>query len=176
MVDVKRSHPNAIKDLTQLIENLGRSEGKVGWFESARYEDGTPVAYIASIQEYGSPSKNIPPRLGMRFTAMAKRDKWRSTAEILAKNVIKKSISEHAAMEQFTQIAEGDVLEHISSNPPPPLKPKTLASRKRRGRGTQTLNDSGYMIATISHRVDEGAQQHEHSGLLESIQPEQVAT
>lgn len=44
----------AREKLRILVEGLGKSKGRVGWFESAKYADGTPVAYVAAIQEYGA--------------------------------------------------------------------------------------------------------------------------
>ena len=73
MAAVKHSNPNAFKNLEVNLAQLGNSEAKVGWFENAKYSDGTPVAYIASIQEFGYPEGNIPPRLGMRFTAASRK-------------------------------------------------------------------------------------------------------
>ena len=49
-----------IRQTTDIGENLkamlaiNKMQTKVGWGESAKYEDGTPVAYVAAIQEYGS--------------------------------------------------------------------------------------------------------------------------
>ncbi len=47
-------------DLTRVLtkidkigEGFKNREARIGWFESARYEDGTPVAYVATIQEFG---------------------------------------------------------------------------------------------------------------------------
>lgn len=34
-------------------EGFANREAKIGWFPGARYEDGTPVAYVAAIQEFG---------------------------------------------------------------------------------------------------------------------------
>jgi hypothetical protein len=34
-------------------EGFANREAKVGWFSSDKYEDGTPVAYVAAIQEFG---------------------------------------------------------------------------------------------------------------------------
>lgn len=34
--------------------DIDTMETKVGWFEGSKYEDGTPVAYVAAIQELGS--------------------------------------------------------------------------------------------------------------------------
>lgn len=46
---------------------------------------------------------------------------------------------------------------HVLSNTPPPLKPATLANRRRRGvTSTATLVDSGAMLKAIAHEVKDG--------------------
>lgn len=50
---VRRSNPRGFNILTERVAGIGKKVAKTGWFESAKYEDGTPVAYIASIHEYG---------------------------------------------------------------------------------------------------------------------------
>lgn len=153
MAEVKRSNPNAFKELAVNLANLGQNQAKVGWFESQKYADGTPIAYIACIHEFGYPEGKIPPRLGMRFTMAAKRPLWRHESETLSKRVLAGKMTGHDAMEAIALVAEAAFVQHISSNPPPPLKAATLASRERRGRGTQALNDSGLLISSLTSKV-----------------------
>lgn len=54
MAKVKRENPQVFAQIENRIKELTGSQAKVGWFESARYENGTPVAYVAAIQEYGA--------------------------------------------------------------------------------------------------------------------------
>lgn len=153
MAEVRRSNPNAFKDLAVNLANLGNSEAKVGFFNNSVYADGTPIAYVASIHEFGCPEKNIPPRLGMRFTAAAKKNEWRATSETLSKRVLAGQMSGHDAMEAIALSAEASFVEYISSNPPPELKKGTLATRKRRGQGTRTLNATGQLISALTSKV-----------------------
>lgn len=53
MAKVKRKPGKTSID--KLVKKLAKDKvtSKVGWFEGAKYEDGTPVAYVASIQEFG---------------------------------------------------------------------------------------------------------------------------
>jgi hypothetical protein len=55
--------------LEAATKSLNGAQARVGWFASAVYEGGQPVAGVAAVHEYGSPEKKIPPRLGMRATA-----------------------------------------------------------------------------------------------------------
>lgn len=60
---VRREGPGTAKVLAA-IKGLDGLEGKTGWFETARYPDGTAVAYVATIHEFGTP--RIPARPFMR--------------------------------------------------------------------------------------------------------------
>lgn len=42
------------KETAKQLELLGKYFASVGWHDTAKYPDGTPVAYIASIMEYGA--------------------------------------------------------------------------------------------------------------------------
>jgi hypothetical protein len=73
---VRHVSGNGRKALEVALQTLGNKVGKVGWFEGAKYPDGTQVAYVATIQEYGYSPKNIPPRPFMRPTIVKYRNTW----------------------------------------------------------------------------------------------------
>jgi hypothetical protein len=52
MATFKRQGPG-IKVLEKALKISGMKTS-VGWFPGAKYQDGTPVAYVAAIQEYGT--------------------------------------------------------------------------------------------------------------------------
>lgn len=54
MAKVTRSNPKAFETLIARVNELDNKQSKAGWFESSVYPDGTPVAYVAAIQEYGA--------------------------------------------------------------------------------------------------------------------------
>src|SRR3954467_6900703 len=132
-----------VRDLTGL-------RGKVGWFETAHYPNGVPVAYVASIQEFGYPAGGIPPRLGLRATAREKTGEWREIAQRGAKAALKGTTTAYNAMELLGLKAAGDVRKHIAQVVSPPLKPATIQARLRKhankskvGNLTKPLVDSG---------------------------------
>lgn len=53
MANITRKNPKGFAELQTRLQGLGNKVAKAGWFESSKYEDGTPVAYIASIHEFG---------------------------------------------------------------------------------------------------------------------------
>ena len=54
MATIKQSNPKAFEVLAQGLGELDGVIGRAGWFETSKYEDGTPTAYIAAIQEFGA--------------------------------------------------------------------------------------------------------------------------
>ncbi|WP_238602470.1 hypothetical protein [Fimbriiglobus ruber] len=47
----QRGNPKAFETLAARLKELSGIETRVGWFPSATYEDGTPVALVASVQD-----------------------------------------------------------------------------------------------------------------------------
>lgn len=176
---VRKPGPGA-KKLQVLLEGLKTDKvGKVGWFETAKYQDGTPVAYVAAIQEFGYGP--IPPRPFFRPTITTSQAEWRAIAQSGARAILAGNATMEAVLDQIGLVAAGDVVKTISQIYNPPLSPITIELRRRRRAGnaisgrtvgdaakaTQSafwsggsgsaykpLNDSGYMIATLTHAVE----------------------
>lgn len=148
-----------IEALRQTVKALDGAQSKVGWFPSAVYEGGQPVAGIAHVQEFGSPSRGIPPRLGMRNTATEKRPEWAKTAETISRAAAQGKIAPERVMEAVAMAAEGSVRETITKVTSPALKQATIDARKRRlangGKGAQAsiakpLVDTGILLNTLT--------------------------
>lgn len=181
MATVKRSNPKAFETLDAKLKELEGVQAKVGWFSSAKYEDGTPVAYVAAIQELGHGP--IPPRPYMRPTAKQERGKWGATVANGAKQVLAGKTTVNDVMQKIGSVAEGDVLQAIVDITTPPLSAITIQLRAMKKRNpdlkitgktvgeaaaivndpdyvaptdvsTKPLNDTGTMIATLTHVVE----------------------
>ncbi len=147
--------------------------GKVGWFESARYNDknATPVAYVASIHEFGTASAGrgrttiIPPRPFFRPTIAEQggvNGAWAQVAKVGAQNILKGSMNSKQAMDMLGLKAAGDIAKTISKIQSPPLAAATVANRQRRysdrktvGNLTKPLVDTGVMVSTLTHAVED---------------------
>lgn len=177
MADVKQSNPKAFSELELKLKQLESMQTKVGWFESARYENGTPVAYVAQIQEKGWGP--IPPRPFMKPAEIKNKEKWQKTAEFSARKIVEGSMSAKDGMTLLGEVAQGDIIAAITAVTAPPLSPITLMARKFREMGkkvtgatigmfarkvkegkvkasdlsnnTKPLNDTGVMIATVTN-------------------------
>jgi hypothetical protein len=124
--------------LKQTITELDGQQGRVGWFPSAVYEGGQPVAGVAFVQEHGSAKRSIPPRPFMRPTATEKREEWAKTVAQLTKAAALGKIAPENIMRGLTLAAEGHVRATITKITAPPLSPVTVELRRRR-RGGETV-------------------------------------
>lgn len=157
---VKRTPGRGTEELQRAIKELGKSNAKVGWFESAKYPDGTSVAYIAAIQEFGNLAKKIPPRLSMRMTIKEKTPEWKAKMELLAKRVLKGQATGKEIMEIMGQKAAGDFRKKITTVTEPPLKQATIDARRRQradkktvGSLTKPLVDTKVLLNTLTNIV-----------------------
>ena len=74
---VERKEGSAFKNLVDTAKVLKTGTSlRVGFFENSVYPNGQKVAEVATIQEYGAPSKNIPPRPFMRPTQENHGNEW----------------------------------------------------------------------------------------------------
>lgn len=153
MADKSRDNPKAFEVLNQRLEQLAGIQSKVGWFESAKYPDGRPVAAVAAGNELGIPSRSIPARPFFRPTASEKRQEWASDAAQLSNQVLQGKLSAHDAMDALAGKAEGDVAQTIASLTSPPLSPITLGARKYRRQGKVV---TGGTIGEIARKLKEG--------------------
>lgn len=184
MPEFKRSNPKGLSLLGATLDAISDVTGKVGWFESARYENGVSVAYVASIQELGATTGHgvIPPRPFMRTTASEQKEQWAQIAAQVSREIIQGKRAPQDAMQALTLKAEGDVGKKIAEITEPPLSPVTLeiramkkhnpdlqitaatvgeAARRVKEPGYQTpdvstkpLNFTGHMIATLTSTVE----------------------
>lgn len=162
MSKVIRKKGDGADKLKKLREALKTDKkGKVGWFDNARYEDGTPVAYVAAIHEFGSPQNKILPRPFMRTTIKERRQSWQDIAMQGAKAILNGKATPELVLEGIGQQAAGDIRKTISKIQTPSLKPATVKARLRRrankrtvGNLTKPLVDTGYLLATVENKVE----------------------
>ena len=127
------------------------SSDLVGWFENSRYKDtetsktmieGQPVAQVAFWQEFGVPSKNVPPRPFIRPTIAKKSNEWKLVAFNKSKLVLEGKITSDDLMELIGQKAAGDITKAIKELWAPALRPSTIKSRMRKYTSHPDLKES----------------------------------
>lgn len=165
MAKTTRTPGPARKHILGAALELGQKTGKVGWFESAKYADGTPVAGVAYVQEFGG--RRIPPRPTLRPTADTQAGEWSKTAATVSKAVMRGQLQPTALFEALCLKAEGDVREAITKLTSPPLAESTIAARRRRlAPGSEVVDvppvmgiakplvDTGILLNTLTSKVE----------------------
>lgn len=170
----------SLKSLESIIAKLDKTSVEVGWFETSKYENGTPAAYVAAIQEWGyqGGGTNIPPRPFLRPAQADHAKDWAQRAMKEAQQVINGKESTDDAASKLGAEIEGDILEAIIA-PHQPLSRITLLLRKWRDEGIQInkstverarrelaknpnisvsknqtpLDDTNYMISSLTYEV-----------------------
>jgi len=149
------------KALKAALKQLDAKVAKTGWFESSKYEDGTPVAYVAAIQELGSPSKNIPARPYLRQTIAKFKTLWIKIAALESKKILRGESTVDNALTILGSTAASNIQETISTGSFKPLKKSTIANRLRKRANKKTVGsldkplvDTGYMLATVTYTVE----------------------
>lgn len=154
---VTRKPGPAAHHLRQMMKDVASKRLAVGWFDTAKYPDGTPVAAVAARNEFGDPP--VPPRPFMRPAMAENKAEW---ADLIRKG-FKASIDGKATVEQvYGQVgmrAAGQVSSQIASVFIPPLSTSTIAARQAKrktpGVSTKPLVDTGLMIQSVSSKVED---------------------
>lgn len=142
--------------LTLAAKELQHLQCKVGFFEGSKYPDGTPVAYVAAIQEFGYASGGIPPRPFMRPTIAQEQANWRGLVERGVRGIPAGRRTAAQVMEGLGLQAAGDMRRAIAEVTTPALAPSTLAARKSRGNSSQKpLVDTRIMLPSLTHQVEQ---------------------
>lgn len=161
---VKRTSGPGAKILVNALTGLKQVQGEVGFFASARYEDGTPVAAVFVKNEFGYPPDNIPPRPTMRPTIAAKEKEWRSQFTSGAKAILAGNIDSQGVFESVSALAAGQMRKAIADIQSPSLSKRTVEERKARyarqnpKKATPSslkkpLVDTKIMINSLTHKV-----------------------
>lgn len=147
-MSVRREGPG-VEPLVHGLTELDGLEGKVGWFETAHYADGTPVAYVATIHEFGT--SRIPARPFMRPALENNGPAWMDLLAQGAKRVAEGGFSARDVLELVALRAAGDVGKAIQAVTAPPLSPVTI---KRKGHA-KPLIDTGQMFQSVTGKVED---------------------
>lgn len=134
-----------LNDLAGKI-GAGKREVRVGFLEGATYPDGTPVATIAAIQNFGAPSRGIPPRPFFSNMIAAKSPAWgKSFVAILKNNDYDVTLS----LGLLGQGIAGQLRQSIRDTNSPPLSPVTIAKKGF----AKPLIDTAVMFQSIDTEV-----------------------
>lgn len=139
--------------LEEIRKKVGEGEVlRVGFLEGATYPDGTPVAYIAAIEEYGDPSHSIPSRPFFRQMIAENKPGWgvRMAASLKAS-----SYDANAALSMMGYVMREQLQASIIKTTEPALSPITVMLRGMRSNDSD-LVVTGSTVGEAARRVDEG--------------------
>jgi hypothetical protein len=138
-----------IKARLEAISNGVRGGGalRVGFLENATYPNGTPVAMIAAIQDFGAPNVNIPPRPFFRNMIAAKQKEW---GPAIGQLLVDNDYDLQKALDIAGVAIGGQLRQSIIDTNAPPLSPVTI----RRKGFDKPLIDTSVMINSIDHEVN----------------------
>lgn len=132
-----------LRDAVRKVSNA--KEVRVGFLEGAAYPDGTPVATIAAIQNFGAPSRGIPPR--PFFSNLINRDgkDWsRQLAQLL-----RRGHDARTALQLMGYYIEGALRQSIVDTNAPPLAASTIAAKGFE----KPLVETGHMLQSVDSEV-----------------------
>jgi hypothetical protein len=122
---------------------------RVGFLSGATYPDGTPVAMIAAIDEFGAPSRGQPSRPFFRDMIAAKGPEW---PEAIANLLKANNYDLHATLQQAGEAIAGQLRQSITNFNGAALAPSTI---KKKGFDKQ-LVDTVQMLNSVDYEVTEG--------------------
>lgn len=132
-------HGRGIERLRKEFESIKKARLEVGFFDIAVYPSGVPVAYVASVHEFGWGP--IPARPFMRPAMSANRDTWTRNFLSGFKAVVNGNVTTKQVMEQMGMKISGQIKESIQSVTSPPLQDSTIEARLSKlangGKGAQ---------------------------------------
>lgn len=112
---------------------------RAGWFPGAVYGDGTNIAYVAAIQEYGAPEVGIPARPFMRPAIAEHKAEWVKSLTEGVRASIQGSGSAESVLFAIGEQAASDIRAAIEEGSHQALSPVTVLLRKWRREG-KTIN------------------------------------
>jgi hypothetical protein len=134
--------------LDEIARNAGRpAKARIGFLEGATYPDGTSVAMVAALLNFGTSAGKAWPF----FTNMIaeKGPGWGDKMAALLK------AADYDAPKTMALMGQGianQLRQSIRDTDSPPLAPATI---KRKG-SSKPLVDTGYMLSRVDYEVSDG--------------------
>jgi hypothetical protein len=119
---------------------------KVGFLSSATYPNGTPVAMIAAIQNWGAPSVGIPARPFFTDMISKKSPEWPAAIAGLLKS---HDYDAASTLRLTGEAVVGQLRQSIRDLNDPPLAPSTI---KRKG-FSKPLISTGHLLQSVDYEV-----------------------
>lgn len=140
--------------LADIAKNVQKAASvNVGFLGDVTEEDGTNTAMIAAIQEFGAPSKGIPPRPFFRNMIAAKSPEWPAAIGDL---LIANGYDAAKTLGQTGEEIAKQLQVSISEISEPPLSPVTVMLRGMRRQARYKDKPFWELFAEAKSRVEAG--------------------
>lgn len=145
------------RKLKEALKSIERKTGQahmvsVGFMSNAKYPDGTPVAMVAAIHNYGAPSKSIPARPFFSNMVAEKSPQW---GDILGGLLKRTNWSGRQSLGLMGEGISADLRESIIHGGWARNSDSTKASKGF----DAALIDTGHMLNSVTWDVD-GGEEH----------------
>lgn len=135
-------------DEDEMLKEIKRQARKrvltVGFFDET-YPDGERIGKIATINEYGVPEHNQPPRPFMRYTVIKNKKKW---LDIL-QDILPQNMDVERSLNILGDVVADDVSQMIKAFAIPANAPSTI----RKKGFNDPLVDTGLMRDSVGWKV-----------------------
>lgn len=135
-------------DEDEMLKEIKRQARKkvltVGFFDET-YPDGERIGKIATINEYGVPEHNQPPRPFMRYTVIKNKKKW---LDIL-QDILPQNMDVERSLNILGDVVADDVSQMIKAFAIPENAPSTI----RKKGFNDPLVDTGLMRDSVGWKV-----------------------
>jgi hypothetical protein len=119
---------------------------RVGFLENATYPDGTKVALVAAVNNFGAPSRGIPPRPFFTNMVADRSGEWPA---ILAEGLKKNRYDATAALTLTGEFIRSHLQQAIRDFSGVPLAASTVA---RKGFSKQLIS-TAHMLNSVDYEV-----------------------
>lgn len=136
-----------LKKLEEMRQKVANPETlRVGFLENATYPDGTQVALVAAIQNFGAPGAGIPPRPFFSNMIAEKKGGW---GDAYGKNLKKTDYDVTKAAALMGEGISGQLRKSIRETNSPALAPSTI----RRKGSAKPLIFTGHMLGSVDYDI-----------------------
>jgi hypothetical protein len=136
-----------LSTLSQNVKNGGVL--RCGFLERSTYPDGTSVAFVAAMNEFGHrgpDGKPVGPWPFFRGMIQDKKGEW---GPALAKLLKASNYDGKSSLDKLGEGIAGQLRQSITATYTPALKPSTI----RRKGSSKPMVDTGHMLNSVDHEV-----------------------
>jgi hypothetical protein len=141
--------------LAERLKRLAAGQVLVGVPAGKSEPDGTSMAEVAAINEFGTADGRIPERAPLRGGMKSGEAKLKGLSERLAKGVAEDRLGPDQALEMLGASAAGEVKLYMASGEMKASHPNAPSTIAKKGSDQPTV-DSGSLRQSITHKVEFG--------------------